>query len=319
MNADTILSLGDVFFSRYEVPEKITIGGTQALAIHELIGGTRIVDAMGRRDMPLEWRGMFIGENASDRARLLNNMRVVGKPLSLTWFEFNYQVIIERFEADIERFYKIPYSISCVVVEDKTRPVTSVDILSFDETINADMAAADAAVASIGDGPLSTVMGTLDTAIAAVSDVAKAAQSQINSILIPLAAVQARVAILIASTGNALQNITTLGGILPNNPVANQVAAIAGQITASINLPQLYNLQSVLGRLGGNLGSLASAGKVLNVAGGDLYHLAQSAYGDATAWTTIANANKLSDPVISGVKTLNIPTNPDGNGGVLRA
>ena len=197
------------------------------------------------------------------------------------------------------------------------------DILSFDETINADLAAADAYVAAIvavtPDVPLSTNMAALDTAIAAVSDVAKAAQSQINSILIPLAAVQARVAVLIASTGNVLQNITTLGGILPNNPIANQVAAITSQIVASVNLPQLYNLQSILGRIGGNLINLSSTGKILNVAGGDLYHLAQTAYGDATAWTTIASANKITDPVIAGVKTLVIPANPDGNAGVLRA
>lgn len=319
MNADTILSLGDVFFSRYEVPEKITIGGTQALVVHELIGGTRIVDAMGRKDMPLEWHGLFLGDNALDRARLLNNMRINGKMLELNFFEFKYNVVIEKFEADFERFYRIPFSISCVVVEDRTRPITSVDILSFDETINADLAAADAGVVLIGDSSLSSLMTTLDTAIAAISDVAKAAQSQINSILIPLAAVQARVAILIASTSNVLQNITTLGGILPNNPVANQVTAITNQIAASVSLPQLYNLQGVLGRLSNNLINLSSTGKVLSVAGGDLYHVAQTAYNDATAWTTIANANKISDPVIAGVKTLTIPTVPDGNAGVLRA
>lgn len=319
MNADTLLSLGDVFFSRYEVPERIPFGGAQALAVHDLVGGVRVVDAMGRRDMPLEWRGWFIGENALDRARLLNNMRIAGKPLSLNWSEFNYLVVIERFEADFERFYKLPYFISCVVVQDQTIPVTSNQQISFDETISADMAAADASVAAIGDGPLSGLMATLDTAINAVSDVAKAAQSQINSILAPLAAVQARVGVLIGSTGNVLQNVSTLGGILPNNPIAAQVSAISSQISASVALPQLFNLQSVLQRMGGNLSSLSSASKVINVAGGDLYHLAQQNYGDATAWTTIANANKLADPVISGVKTLNIPQIPDGNGGILNA
>lgn len=323
MNADTMLWLGDVIFSRYEVPEKIAFGGNQALAVHELVGGARIVDAMGRRDMPIEWHGVFIGENALDRARLLNNMRIAGKPLMLTWLEFKYNVVIEKFEADFERFYKLPYSISCVVIEDKTNPVTTNDVLGFDETINADLAAADAYVATVvattPDTQLSRSMASLDAAIASVSSMAKATQSQINSILTPLAMVQARVKILIGSTGNLLQNITTLGGILPNNPIANQVAAITSQVNASLALPQLYNLQAVLGRMGGNLGSLSSTGKVLNVAGGDLYHIAATQYGDASAWTTIANANKLTDPVISGVATLKIPAASDGLNGVLNA
>ena len=319
MYVDTYLQLGDVIFSRYEVPEKIAFGGEQMLSIHKLIGGARIIDAMGRDDMALQWRGQFIGDNAYDRARFIDRLRVDGKPLQLTWAEFSYLVVIKQFEVDYERFYRMSYSITCEVIADNTQPVNTLSLLGFDETINADIAAADAMAAIIADPQLTTNMTALDANIKSVPSFANAVQSQINSVLVPLAAAQARVAVLIASTGNLLTNIATLGGILPNNPVANQVAAITAQVVASISLPQLYSLNAVLGRIGGNLGAIINTGKTVAVAGIDLYHLAAANYGDASAWTTIANANKLIDPVISGVATIKVPPVSDGAGGVLKA
>jgi hypothetical protein len=48
-----------------------------------------------------------------------------------------------------------------------------------------------------------------------------------------------------------------------------------------------------------------------------LFHLAAIYYGDATAWLTIAQANGMSDPLITGLVTLTIPVaNPNAGGGV---
>ena len=41
---------------------------------------------------------------------------------------------------------------------------------------------------------------------------------------------QARVAVLIASTGNTIANIATVGGVLPNNPIATTAASLTTQI-----------------------------------------------------------------------------------------
>ncbi|MFL9904220.1 LysM peptidoglycan-binding domain-containing protein [Paraburkholderia fungorum] len=41
--------------------------------------------------------------------------------------------------------------------------------------------------------------------------------------------------------------------------------------------------------------------------GDDLYRLAAQYYGDATAWTLIARANGLTDPLIQTDSTLDIP------------
>ena len=314
-----VLTLGDIQFARYEIPERLSFGGSQTLVIHKLVGGKRVIDAMGRDDAPLAWSGLFQGETALARARYLDGMRVSGQKLYLTWDEFRYEVLIASFRADYERFYQIPYQISCEVVEDLSTRVWSAPSAGIDELIGDDMNSANSLGAAIGDGPLSDLLKTLDSAISAVSSFATAVQSTINSVLQPLAAVQARVQILIGAVGNTVSNVTTLGGILPNNPIAQQAAKLTSQVTAMTQLPQLYNLQSVLGRMGGNLGTIGKGTNSVTQAGGNLFDIALKSYGDATAWTTLARANNLSDPQLSGVNTVSIPATPDGSGGVLNA
>ncbi len=319
MQPDTILTLGDFEFSRLEIPEKIPFGGEQHLVVHELVGGIRVIDAMGRQDAPLEWSGLFMGQNALERARYLDGLRIAGKSLVLTWDEFLYEVVIASFKADFERFYQVPYRISCTVLQDLSIPVTTIADPGIDDLIGDDMNTANGLGDLIGDGPLSSLLGTLDSAIKQVSSFANAVQSTINSVLTPLAAVQSRVQILIGSVGNVIGNVTTLGGILPNNPIAQQAAKLTAQATAMTQLPQLYNLQSVLGRMGGNLGSIGKSTNTITAAGGNLYGMAAQAYNDATAWTTLARANKLTDPQLTGVNTIVVPPVPDNSGGVMSA
>ncbi|MES9433663.1 hypothetical protein ABEQ67_12185, partial [Cutibacterium acnes] len=85
----------------------------------------------------------------------------------------------------------------------------------------------------IGDPTLSSLVSNLNSAISTVSDIAKAATSTINSIVKPLNAVRARVQVLFASVNNTVRSVTTLGGILPNNPISTNVGRILSQATAA--------------------------------------------------------------------------------------
>jgi hypothetical protein len=313
----TSLSLGDVLFADLEVPDHITFGGDQKLTVHELVGGTRIIDAMGRSDMPLEWTGYFMGTNVLQRARYLETQRIAGLSLPIVWSEMFYDVVIQHFEADFQREWLIPYRIVCVVVANHSQPQTSLVGPSINDLIATDQSSANTLVGSIGNGTLTGLMGTLNTAISTVSSFASAAQSTITSVLAPIAAVQTQVQTLIASASNTIQNVTTLGGILPNNPISTSVANLTSQVAAFQQLPALYNLQSVMGRMTLNLGSVAGASQQITVAGGNLMQIAAKVYGKAEAWTGIAKANGTSDPVVQGVQTLNVPTRPDNSGGVL--
>lgn len=315
----TSLSLGDVLFADLEVPEHITFGGEQRLTVHELVGGTRIVDAMGRSDMPLEWSGWFMGANALSRAQYLEAQRIAGTSVPLVWSELFYDVVIARFEADFQREWMIPYRIVCVVVANHSQPVTSLAGPSINDLINTDLSSANLLTSQIGDSTLSGLMGTVNSAISAVSSFASATASTINGVLQPINAVQQQVSTLISSAANTMTNVTTLGGIVPNNPISTSVANLAAQVTAYQQSPLLYNLQSVMGRMSINLGSVSGASQQITTAGGNLMQLAANVYGKAEAWTGIAKANGLKDPVVQGVQTLNIPVTPDNSGGVLTA
>lgn len=55
----------------------------------------------------------------------------------------------------------------------------------------------------------------------------------------------------------------------------------------------------------------------ITVAGGNLFALAAVHLGDATQWIRIAQLNRLSDPVLSGVVTLQLPpVDRNAGGGV---
>ena len=319
MKSDTTLQLGDFIFASLEIPANIGFGGQQRLSVHQLVGGTKVIDAMGRADRPLEWSGIFLGNGAGDRARYLDTLRVQGQALTLKWGAFSYLVVVREFLASYEKSYQIPYRIVCEVVSDNTSPVTSPGRPPVDKAITDDAAAATTLTAGIGNSALTSAMGTLNTAISAVSSFAKAAQSTINGVLQPLAAVQAQVTTLIASVGNTVANVTTFGGILPGNPVSQAAAKLSGQAASMTQLGSLYQLRSVLGRMQTNLGAVTSSAKTVPTAGGNLFQVAESQYGDATAWTGIAKANGLTDPFIQGTKVLTIPPQADTLNGVLSA
>ena len=93
-------------------------------------------------------------------------------------------------------------------------------------------------------------------------------------------------------------------------------------------LANLYQLQSVLTRMKRNLQLIDEApnAQIITVVGGDLFQLAMKYYGDATYWTTIAQANisvllnsdGFVDPRINGIQTLLLPPKPaTSNGGLM--
>jgi L-ascorbate metabolism protein UlaG (beta-lactamase superfamily) len=57
--------------------------------------------------------------------------------------------------------------------------------------------------------------------------------------------------------------------------------------------------------------------RTITVTGSNLFQVAAQQLGDATQWIRIAQANRLSDPMLSGLVTLSIPTtDPSAGGGI---
>lgn len=319
MQPDTTLKLGEFEFASLEIPASIPFGGSQRLAVHQLVGGAKVVDAMGRADKALVWSGIFMGTTAPDRARYLDTLRVAGLPLTLVWSTFNYLVVVREFDAVYEKSYQVAYSITCEVIKDNTSPVTTSGNVPVDTAMTTDSSTMTTLAGSIGDSTLSGLVATVSSAVSAVSSFAKAAQSTINGVLQPIAAAQQQVTLLTASASNTIANVTTFGGVLPGNPVSVAAAKLSSQAAAMEQLGDLYNLRNVLGRMQANLGQVNSSQRTVAAAGGNLFQIAEQQYGDASAWTTIAKANGLTDPFIQGAQILTIPPLPDGADGVLQA
>lgn len=301
------LTLGDVVFEYAEIPEELPFGGSQALVRHQQAGGQRTIDSMGPVEDDLSWSGIFLAANAEGRAKYLNQMRQAGTEIDLTWSTLRYKVVIQSFTARFMQAYRIPYSITCAVVSDESQRVESLPPNTIDMQMRSDMASALGFGDGIGDSTLSGLLSGLNTAISAVSDFAKVTTATINSVLKPIADVTARTEVLIGSVGATAQNLATLGGVLPNNSVAQAINNTLSRVTTYEQLPQLYGLQSTLGRMNANLGLIGSSGRSIAVYGADLQRLAAQYYGDATQWTKIADANGLRDPIVTGQQKLIIP------------
>ncbi len=113
-----MLTLGPIVFGSFEVPQSITLGGRQRLAVHQLPGGGRVVDAMGADDAELAWSGILSGPEASGRARALDRLRRGGLAWPLAWDGWRFTAIVSRFEADSSDPFWMPYRLSaCVLAE----------------------------------------------------------------------------------------------------------------------------------------------------------------------------------------------------------
>jgi hypothetical protein len=317
MQPDTILRLGNFVFRDTEVPEHMPFGGEQKLAVHELVGGVRVVQALGRIERDIEWAGLIRGADATDRALYLDNMRVQGKAIGLSWGKLSYNVVIEDFDPTYERFYQVPYRIKCKVIANQTAPVSQADNTNIDDQISNDMTTASGLAAQIGDPTLNSLFTTFQTAVGAVTSFANATSSVIAGVMQPLAAVQTQVGILTAAVSATIASAASIG-VAGAIPLA-MAASLTGAIAATEQMAMLNALTGTLGRISGNLGSVYGSQATVAVAGGDLFVLAAGAYGQAQEWTTIAAANGLVDPVIQGLQNLTVPQSPDGSDGVLNS
>lgn len=136
------LLLGAVLFQDFELPERISWGGAQRLAVHRLPGGERVIDAMGRDDKEISWSGVFTGSDAGVRARQIDLMRAEGSLWPLAWDAFFYSVVVARFDADYAHSNWIPYRITCTVLRDEAEALVEAAV-SLAAGALADLTSAD--------------------------------------------------------------------------------------------------------------------------------------------------------------------------------
>ncbi len=165
------VSLGTVAFKGFEVPEAAPWGGGQALTIHKLVGGARIIDAMGPDDRAIKLKGTFLSADADARALRIDAYRKTGAPVGFLYANHLYSVVIKAFEPDYKRPDHIPYSLELEVLKDLTQPPTA-PALSASTLFGLSLSGLASAAAALTGGLLavaSVSFATVEAAFAAVT------------------------------------------------------------------------------------------------------------------------------------------------------
>jgi hypothetical protein len=74
-----------------------------------------VTDVLGPSDSDLQFAGVLSGPDATERAILLDRLRIAGDALSLTWGVFFYTVILKQLLINYEGDFWITFSITCTV------------------------------------------------------------------------------------------------------------------------------------------------------------------------------------------------------------
>ena len=115
--ATDVLMLGGIAFTGYSTPDVMSGGGQQAMVVHKLPGGSRVIDTLGPDEMQAVWRGHFFENAAYAKCLALDAMRASGLVYQLIWGGQFKPVIIQDFVYRVRRLpVWVEYAITCTVV-----------------------------------------------------------------------------------------------------------------------------------------------------------------------------------------------------------
>jgi hypothetical protein len=124
-----VLQLGPIQFDAFSTPDVMTAGGRQAMTVHKLPGGARVIDLLGPDPTDIIWRGQFFNNNAMAMALQLDALCKQGNVLPLRFAGTHLNVVIAAFLYSVRRFpLWVDYAITCTVVTapPSTSPAASV-------------------------------------------------------------------------------------------------------------------------------------------------------------------------------------------------
>ena len=227
------ITLEQIVFQGFEVPEYISIGGQQQMTVHKLVGGERVIDVLGDDPADISWSGTFMDNNPWDKVQELEHLRSVGDPLGLQWGKFFYTVVLRSFSART-LYGRATYEISCAVLRNEATAPGGVD---------------DDLTDSVGSDLLKAVM----SAPAAIAPVLSAAQTAVG-LLGPLIPGSAKIGMALAKVSGMN---SAAGGLAASAGAA--MGAVSNAVSLSsmtANAGVLAGAQQTLGYIGRAIGNL---------------------------------------------------------------
>jgi len=108
------IQLGSINLQDFEIPQTLRFGGRHRLTVHSLANGRRIVERLGPDDDEIRFQGSFSGPTAEGRARAVDNLRLSGEIVWLTWESFRRLTIVKSFTADYQ-LRRRPSDTNCIL------------------------------------------------------------------------------------------------------------------------------------------------------------------------------------------------------------
>nr|WP_294559971.1 hypothetical protein [uncultured Rhodopila sp.] len=234
------IQIGTINLQDFEVPPSVRFGGRHRVTIHTLAGGTRILERLGPDDGDIQFRGIFSGPQAEARMRAIDNFRLTGEVVWLTWDSFRYQVIVKSFIADYYSPWWISYQIVCMIAHQDG--AADLQTLALSALVSADFAEAVAAASgtSIQLGSLQAALSSTNALTAGTSDRAQALATVASSRVAIGLQITAQSAVLALPFG-ASSAVSAYGSALQST------VASAGALAAAVNT------NAYVGRIGSRL------------------------------------------------------------------
>lgn len=138
-----VLVLGGILFDDWSTPDKMPFGGKQAMAVHKLPGGARVVDTLGPDEMDITFGATLWGDAAYAVGLELNGMRQSGAPVPLSFGGQFYLVVVQDCIIKLERYPQFAtYTVTCLIVQNAMAGALGAIVSTFGDLVGADLATA---------------------------------------------------------------------------------------------------------------------------------------------------------------------------------
>jgi hypothetical protein len=242
---DASFTLGPIGLQGFEIPQSVRFGGRYRLALHPLADGRRIVERLGPDDNDIQFQGIFSGPSAESRVRAVDNLRLSGDAVWLTWESFRRQVIVKQFTVIYQSRWWITYQISCTVVNQ--RRIVSSQLLLAAAMVSSNLTSALSA--SIG-----TAISLAPLQVALSSQNALTAGARDNDIAVATAAA----ALDEVNSQISYQSAMLTEPFTRSNDYATTGAVYASRVSSAGTLAAAITLRSYVGRIQVNLSGLTT-------------------------------------------------------------
>ena len=136
------VTLGGFVLDGFSAPQTMVGGGRQAMAVHKLPGGSRVIDTLGPDDADIPIAGQLYDANAYATCRAIDAMRAAGTQVPLIWGGQFLMVIVADFRYTVHRFPNwCDYSILCLVASNPAQGALGAIVSTVGGMIAADLSA----------------------------------------------------------------------------------------------------------------------------------------------------------------------------------